>query len=177
MRRTRMADTMALYLIGDVQGCDAPWARLLDEDRLLAQPRHAVPAGRPGQPRPGFGRGAAPRSWATATRRACLLGNHDLSLLAVAHGARARRTATTPWTTCWRRPTATRCSTGCATSAWRCTTHGDLLMVHGGRAAAMGRGADAGAGGRSGGGAARPGTGGLPARRCTATSRRSGTMR
>jgi bis(5'-nucleosyl)-tetraphosphatase (symmetrical) len=38
----------------------------------------------------------------------CLLGNHDLSLLAVAHGVRKPPTATTPGRhRCWR-PTAQR---------------------------------------------------------------------
>jgi bis(5'-nucleosyl)-tetraphosphatase (symmetrical) len=78
---------MALYLIGDVQGCDAPLGRLLqkidfspsrdtlyllgdlvnrgpDSDRVLRRL---------------MGYGDAAR---------CLLGNHDLSLLAVAHGIR-----------------------------------------------------------------------------------------
>ena len=78
---------MALYLIGDVQGCDTPLGRLLqkidfspsrdtlyllgdlvnrgpDSDRVLRRL---------------MGYGDAAR---------CLLGNHDLSLLAVAHGIR-----------------------------------------------------------------------------------------
>jgi bis(5'-nucleosyl)-tetraphosphatase (symmetrical) len=79
---------MALYLIGDVQGCDTALGRLLEKidfspsrdtifvlgdlvnrgphsDRVLRRL---------------MGYGAAAR---------CLLGNHDLSLLAVAHGDRA----------------------------------------------------------------------------------------
>ena len=52
--------TMANYLIGDIQGCDAPLARLLAKIGYLAQPRHALPAGRPGEPRAGVGGGAAP---------------------------------------------------------------------------------------------------------------------
>jgi len=79
---------MALYLIGDVQGCDAALQRLLEKiafspsrDRLFllgdlvnrgpdsaAVLRRAM----------GYGNAAT-----------CLLGNHDLSLLAVAHGQRA----------------------------------------------------------------------------------------
>ena len=78
---------MALYLIGDVQGCDAALGRLLDEisfspsrDTLyllgdlvnrgpdsLAVLRRLV----------GYGEAAR-----------CLLGNHDLHLLAIAHGVR-----------------------------------------------------------------------------------------
>ena len=79
---------MALYLIGDVQGCDAALGRLLEKiafspsrDTLYALgdlvnrgPESAAVLRR----LKGFG-GAAN----------CLLGNHDLSLLAVAHGLRA----------------------------------------------------------------------------------------
>ena len=42
MNSGRESDTMALYLIGDVQGCDAPLGRLLREDRFLPEPRHAA---------------------------------------------------------------------------------------------------------------------------------------
>lgn len=79
---------MALYLIGDIQGCDDALQQLLDKisfspsrDTLyllgdlvnrgpdsLAVLRRMV-------------------AWGTAAR--CLLGNHDLHLLAVAHGTRA----------------------------------------------------------------------------------------
>ena len=79
---------MALYLIGDIQGCDDALQQLLDKisfspsrDCLyllgdlvnrgpdsLAVLRRMV-------------------AWGTAAR--CLLGNHDLHLLAVAHGVRA----------------------------------------------------------------------------------------
>jgi bis(5'-nucleosyl)-tetraphosphatase (symmetrical) len=79
---------MAHYLIGDVQGCDAPLGRLLDKigfspsrdtlyllgDLVNRGPESAAVLRRL------MGYGAAAR---------CLLGNHDLSLLAVAHGLRA----------------------------------------------------------------------------------------
>jgi len=79
---------MALYLIGDVQGCDAALGRLLEKiafspsrDTLYALgdlvnrgPESAAVLRR----LKGFGDSAK-----------CLLGNHDLSLLAVAHGLRA----------------------------------------------------------------------------------------
>ena len=79
---------MALYLIGDIQGCDAPLQRLLDEldfspsrdtlfllgDLVNRGPASAAVLRRL------MGLGAAAR---------CLLGNHDLHLLAVASGARA----------------------------------------------------------------------------------------
>jgi bis(5'-nucleosyl)-tetraphosphatase (symmetrical) len=79
--------TMALYLIGDVQGCDAALQRLLDTlnfspsrdtlyllgDLVNRGPDSAAVLRRL------MGYGDAAR---------CLLGNHDLNLLAVAQGAR-----------------------------------------------------------------------------------------
>ena len=78
---------MALYLIGDVQGCDSALGRLLDKmdfsasrdtlyllgDLVNRGPDSAAVLRRL------MGYGAAAR---------CLLGNHDLHLLAVAHGIR-----------------------------------------------------------------------------------------
>lgn len=78
---------MALYLIGDVQGCDSALGRLLDKidfsasrdtlyllgDLVNRGPESAAVLRRL------MGYGAAAR---------CLLGNHDLHLLAVAHGVR-----------------------------------------------------------------------------------------
>ncbi len=78
---------MALYLIGDVQGCDNALGRLLDKisfsasrdtlyllgDLVNRGPDSAAVLRRL------MGYGAAAR---------CLLGNHDLHLLAVAHGVR-----------------------------------------------------------------------------------------
>jgi bis(5'-nucleosyl)-tetraphosphatase (symmetrical) len=79
---------MALYLIGDVQGCDAPLGRLLeaidyspsrDTLYLLGDLVNRGPAsGAVVRRLMGYGDSAQ-----------CLLGNHDLSLLAVAHGRRA----------------------------------------------------------------------------------------
>lgn len=79
---------MALYLIGDVQGCDAPLARLLaqihfspsrDTLYLLGDLVNRGPeSGAVLRRLSGYGDSAQ-----------CLLGNHDLSLLAVAHGRRA----------------------------------------------------------------------------------------
>ena len=79
---------MALYLIGDVQGCDAALARLLEEIAfspsrdtlyLLGDLVNRGPDSA-GVLRRLMGFGASAR---------CLLGNHDLSLLAVAYGHRA----------------------------------------------------------------------------------------
>ncbi|APW44697.1 symmetrical bis(5'-nucleosyl)-tetraphosphatase [Rhodoferax saidenbachensis] len=81
---------MAMYLIGDVQGCDAALQRLLDTlafspsrdtlyllgDLVNRGPDSAAVLRRL------MGYGAAAR---------CLLGNHDLHLLAVAHGVRKPR--------------------------------------------------------------------------------------
>ena len=78
---------MALYLIGDLQGCDNPLQRLLD--RLNFSPsRDTI-----------FLLGdlvnRGPSSLAVLRRlmgygdaARCLLGNHDLHLLAAAHGIR-----------------------------------------------------------------------------------------
>ena len=79
---------MATWLIGDVQGCDSALGRLLDKiafspsrdtlyllgDLVNRGPQSAQVLRR----LMGYGAGAQ-----------CLLGNHDLSLLAVAHGRRA----------------------------------------------------------------------------------------
>jgi bis(5'-nucleosyl)-tetraphosphatase (symmetrical) len=79
---------MAHYVIGDIQGCDAPLARLLqkigfspsrDTLYLLGDLVNRGPASAAVLRRL-MGLGDAAR---------CLLGNHDLSLLAVAHGHRA----------------------------------------------------------------------------------------
>ncbi len=79
---------MGLYLIGDVQGCDGPLGRLLDQIGfspsrdtiyLLGDLVNRGPSSSQVLRRL-MGYGGSAR---------CLLGNHDLSLLAVAHGARA----------------------------------------------------------------------------------------
>jgi len=79
---------MASYLIGDLQGCDAPLGRLLakidfspsrDSLYLLGDLVNRGPAS-----------GAVLRRlMACGDAARCLLGNHDLSLLAVAHGDKA----------------------------------------------------------------------------------------
>ena len=79
---------MAYYLIGDLQGCDAPLERLLakiafspsrDTLYVLGDLVNRGPASAAVLRRL-MGHGDAAQ---------CLLGNHDLSLLAVAHGDRA----------------------------------------------------------------------------------------
>lgn len=79
---------MAHYLIGDLQGCDAPLGRLLakiafspsrDTLWLLGDLVNRGPASA----------AVLRRLMALGDAAQCLLGNHDLSLLAVAHGHRA----------------------------------------------------------------------------------------
>jgi bis(5'-nucleosyl)-tetraphosphatase (symmetrical) len=77
-----------IHLIGDLQGCDEALGRLLDTIGFSASRDRIVLLGDL------VNRG--PDSLATLRRLAnlgaaasCLLGNHDLHLLAVAHGARA----------------------------------------------------------------------------------------
>lgn len=76
------------YLVGDIQGCDAPLGRLLakidfspsrDTLYLLGDLVNRGPASA----------AVLRRLMAYGDAAHCLLGNHDLSLLAVAHGDRA----------------------------------------------------------------------------------------
>jgi bis(5'-nucleosyl)-tetraphosphatase (symmetrical) len=79
---------MAVYLIGDVQGCDAPLARLLA--RLAFSPSRDTLYLLGDLVNRGPASAAVLRRLAAYGDAAhCLLGNHDLSLLAVAHGHRA----------------------------------------------------------------------------------------
>lgn len=80
--------TMSSYLIGDLQGCDAPFERLLakigfspsrDTLYMLGDLVNRGPASA----------AVLRRLMACGDAARCLLGNHDLSLLAVAHGFRA----------------------------------------------------------------------------------------
>jgi bis(5'-nucleosyl)-tetraphosphatase (symmetrical) len=81
---------MSLYCIGDVQGCNAALGRLLDEIAFSPSRDTMYVLGdlvnrgpdSLGVLRRLIGHGASAR---------CLLGNHDLHLLAVAHGARRQR--------------------------------------------------------------------------------------
>jgi bis(5'-nucleosyl)-tetraphosphatase (symmetrical) len=78
---------MAMYLIGDVQGCDAALQRLLDT--LAFSPSRDTLYLLGDLVNRGPDSAAVLRrlmGYGTAAR--CLLGNHDLHLLAVAHGVR-----------------------------------------------------------------------------------------
>jgi bis(5'-nucleosyl)-tetraphosphatase (symmetrical) len=78
---------MPMYLIGDVQGCDAALQGLLDRIAFSPSRDHVFLLGDL------VNRGPASaavlrRAMALGNSATCLLGNHDLSLLAVAHGQR-----------------------------------------------------------------------------------------
>ncbi|HWI82219.1 symmetrical bis(5'-nucleosyl)-tetraphosphatase [Ramlibacter sp.] len=78
---------MALYLIGDVQGCDTALQRLLDKLDFSPSRDHLYLLGDL------VNRGPASsavlrRVMGYAAAATSLLGNHDLSLLAIAHGQR-----------------------------------------------------------------------------------------
>jgi bis(5'-nucleosyl)-tetraphosphatase (symmetrical) len=79
---------MAHYLVGDIQGCDAPLGRLLD--RIGFSPsRDTLYALGDLVNRGPASAAVLRRLMALGDAAQCLLGNHDLSLLAVAHGHRA----------------------------------------------------------------------------------------
>ncbi len=78
---------MALYLIGDIQGCDSALQRLLD--KLDFSPSRDTLYGLGDLVNRGRESAAVLRrmmGFGDAAR--CILGNHDLHLLAIAHGAR-----------------------------------------------------------------------------------------
>ncbi|MFM6992963.1 MAG: symmetrical bis(5'-nucleosyl)-tetraphosphatase [Rhodoferax sp.] len=78
---------MALYLIGDVQGCDSALARLLD-DIAFSPSRDTLYILGDLVNRGPQSLGVLRRLKALDGAARCLLGNHDLHLLAVAHGVR-----------------------------------------------------------------------------------------
>jgi bis(5'-nucleosyl)-tetraphosphatase (symmetrical) len=79
---------MALYLIGDVQGCYAALGRLLEKIEFSASRDTLYLLGDMVNRGPASG-AVLRRLMGYADSAKCLLGNHDLSLLAVAHGRRA----------------------------------------------------------------------------------------
>jgi bis(5'-nucleosyl)-tetraphosphatase (symmetrical) len=78
---------MALYLIGDVQGCDDALQRLLDEISFSPS-RDTIHLLGDLVNRGPDSAGVLRRLMGYGTSARCLLGNHDLHLLALAHGAR-----------------------------------------------------------------------------------------
>ncbi|HXE47175.1 MAG TPA: symmetrical bis(5'-nucleosyl)-tetraphosphatase [Ramlibacter sp.] len=79
---------MASFLIGDVQGCDAALGRLLEKIDFSASRDTIYLLGDLVNRGPASG-AVLRRLIGYAESAKCLLGNHDLSLLAVAHGRRA----------------------------------------------------------------------------------------
>ncbi len=78
---------MALYLIGDVQGCDSALQRLLAEIAFSPSRDTLYLLGDLVNRGPDSA-GVLRRLMALGASAQCLLGNHDLHLLAVAHGVR-----------------------------------------------------------------------------------------
>ncbi|MDP3618810.1 MAG: symmetrical bis(5'-nucleosyl)-tetraphosphatase [Ramlibacter sp.] len=79
---------MGLYLIGDVQGCDRPLGRLLDRIDFSPSRDTIYLLGDLVNRGPSSAQ-VLRRLMVYGHSARCLLGNHDLSLLAVAQGARA----------------------------------------------------------------------------------------
>lgn len=79
---------MAHYLIGDVQGCDAALQRLLDEIAYMPSRDTLFLLGDLVNRGPDSA-GVLRRLMGYGSSARCLLGNHDLHLLAIAHGVRA----------------------------------------------------------------------------------------
>ena len=78
---------MAMYLIGDVQGCDEPLAHLLQTIDFSPSRDTLFMLGDLVNRGPDSA-GVLRRMMGYGTAARCLLGNHDLHLLAVAHGVR-----------------------------------------------------------------------------------------
>jgi len=78
---------MALYLIGDVQGCDSALQRLLNEISFSSSRDTLHMLGDLVNRGPDSA-GVLRRLMGYGAAAQCVLGNHDLHLLAVAHGAR-----------------------------------------------------------------------------------------
>jgi fructose-1,6-bisphosphatase len=110
---------MAVYLIGDIQGCDEPLARLLQKVDFSPSRDELFVLGDLVNRGPDSV-GVLRRLMALGPSVQCVLGNHDLHALAVPR-ARAQAAAATPCKACCRPPTAMCCSAGCGTSPWRCT--------------------------------------------------------
>jgi bis(5'-nucleosyl)-tetraphosphatase (symmetrical) len=124
---------MAIYLIGDIQGCDSALQRLLDRTAFSPSRDTLYLLGDLVNRGPGS-LAVLRRLMSYGTSARSLLGNHDLHLLAIAHGVRKahRRDTLDDILLAVDRP---------ALLAWLCqqrlamleTFHGeDILMVHAG---------------------------------------------
>ncbi|MEO7246751.1 MAG: symmetrical bis(5'-nucleosyl)-tetraphosphatase, partial [Rubrivivax sp.] len=82
------------YLIGDVQGCDGALGRLLDTLGFSPSRDHLLVLGDLVNRGPGS-LAVLRRLRGLGAAATCLLGNHDLHLLAVAHGVRRRHRSDT----------------------------------------------------------------------------------
>ena len=131
-----------VYLMGDVQGCDAALGALLDDIAFSPSRDHLVVLGDL------VNRGPASlavlqRLHALGNAATCLLGNHDLHLLAVAYGVRAAHRSDTlgeilasPQRAMWlewlrARPLA------CRVEGWLCVHAGVLPQWDGAMALAL----------------------------------------
>jgi bis(5'-nucleosyl)-tetraphosphatase (symmetrical) len=76
---------MAVYWVGDIQGCDAPLARMLDEVAFSPSRDHLIVLGDLVNRGPDSA-GVLRRLMALQGSVQCVLGNHDLHALAVAWG-------------------------------------------------------------------------------------------
>src|SRR5690606_23042832 len=87
----RLAESLKIpsmiYLLGDLQGCGNPLARLLDEVAFSPSRDHLYVLGDLVNRGPDS-LGVLRRLKALGDAATCLLGNHDLHLLGVAHGVR-----------------------------------------------------------------------------------------
>ncbi len=132
-----------VYLMGDVQGCDAALGALLDDIAFSPSRDHLVVLGDL------VNRGPASlavlqRLHALGNAATCLLGNHDLHLLAVAYGVRAAHRSDTlgeilasPQRAMWlewlrARPLA------CRVEGWLCVHAGVLPQWDGAMTLALG---------------------------------------
>jgi len=125
--------TMALYLIGDVQGCDAPLGRLLELLAFSPSRDHLILLGDLVNRGPDS-LAVLRRMQALGGAAQSLLGNHDLHLLGVAHGARraGKRVTLAAILSAPDRPALLDWLRRQSMALHRRIGGGDLLMVHAG---------------------------------------------
>jgi bis(5'-nucleosyl)-tetraphosphatase (symmetrical) len=170
----RESNTMGLYLIGDVQGCDGRSARLLDEVAFSPSRDRLVLLGDLVNRGPDSA-AVLRRLMALDGAATCLLGNHDLSLLAVAHGVRKPGAGDT-MDSVLQAPDREALLGWLRRQSMALHAHG-LLMVHAGVLPQWDVAQVLALAGEVEAGAARAGQPAASCRACTATSRRAGTTR